>query len=67
MKARLYNIVAINEKHGWKEYMTAFPMSHADCCVMLGKISKHPARRIQLEEVVSVPATSSLVPHEVAQ
>jgi len=51
MSTRLYHLVAINEKNGWKEYLTAFPMTHEECCTMKAKFSAHPARRIQLEEV----------------
>lgn len=53
MQNRQYHIVAINERSGEKTYCTAYPMNHADSCVMLSKFSKHPARRVQLEEVAS--------------
>lgn len=48
---RMYHIVAINEKSGVKTYCTRQPMTHSEACVMLGKFSQHPARRVQLEEV----------------
>jgi hypothetical protein len=48
---KLYHLVAINEKHGWKVYLTGYAMTHAECCTMKSKFSYHPARRIQLEEV----------------
>lgn len=47
---RKYHIVAINERSGAKVYLTRYPDTHEACCVMLRKISKHPARRVQLEE-----------------
>jgi len=50
IRERLYHIVAINEKSGELTYMTQYPDTHENCCVMMGKISKHPARRIQLVE-----------------
>lgn len=50
-RQRLYHLVAINEKGGWKVYLTKYAMTHTECCVMKGKFSSHPARRIQLEEV----------------
>lgn len=48
---RMYHIVAINENTGNKTYMTAYPMTHAECCINLTKITKHSFRRIQLEQV----------------
>lgn len=51
MRERYYHIVAINEKSGAITYMTSYPMTHSECCTMMSKISKHPARRIQLVEV----------------
>jgi len=50
-KERLYHIVAINEKTGNKTYLTAYPMNHKKCCVMLSKQSHYPTIRKQLEEV----------------
>jgi hypothetical protein len=52
---RRYHLVAISEKDGWKEYLTSYPMTHKECCVMkarfsLGRKTQYPARRIQLED-----------------
>jgi hypothetical protein len=47
---RLYHIVAINERSGRKEYLTAYPMPHQPACVMLLKQGIHPLVRKQLEE-----------------
>jgi hypothetical protein len=47
---RLYHIVAINERKGWKVRMTAYPTTHQEACVILSKIGYHPVRRAQLEE-----------------
>jgi len=51
MKNRLYHIVAINERTGQKTYMTVYPVTHEAAVNNLNRISKHPARRVQLEEV----------------
>jgi hypothetical protein len=45
-----FHIIAINEKTNRKTYMTASSLSHDEACVMLSKINKHPARRVQLEQ-----------------
>lgn len=50
MTARLYHLVAINEKTNKKTYLTGYPMTHEECCIMKGKFSYHPLRRIQLEQ-----------------
>lgn len=57
---RMYHIVAINERTRNKEYMTGYAMPHDQACVMLKKISAHPARRVQLEEVE--PGDFKLIP-----
>lgn len=51
-RARLYHLVAVNERHGWKVYLTAAPVTHHAACVMKARFSVHPARRVQLEEVL---------------
>lgn len=48
---RKFHIVAINQRTGAKTYMTAYPASHREACTMLSKISAHPARRVQLEQI----------------
>lgn len=48
---RKYNLVAINEKTGKQVLLTAYPMTHSECCTMKSKFSYHPARRIQLVQV----------------
>lgn len=53
MESRRYHIVAINERSGDKTYCTSYPMNHEAACVNLSKFSKHPARRMQLEEVAA--------------
>jgi hypothetical protein len=51
MKQRMYHVVAINEKSGKKVVVTGYPMTHQECCILLSKLTPHPARRLQLEEV----------------
>lgn len=51
---RLYHIVRVNDKTGARTTMTAFPMSHKECCTVLSKmldISRYPDLRNILEEV----------------
>lgn len=50
---RLYHVVAINERTGDKTYMTDCPMPHHYANTNRMKFSHHPARRIQLEEVIN--------------
>jgi hypothetical protein len=51
-KARLYHLVAINEKTGNKVYLTRYPTSHAQCMTMKSKQSDRVSYvRIQVEEV----------------
>lgn len=51
MKTRLYNLVAKNNQTDKKVYLTGYPMTHEECCIMKAKFSYHPLRRIELEEV----------------
>lgn len=51
MTARLYHLVAINEKTNKKTYLTGYPMTHEECCIMKSKFNPHKDVRIQLEEV----------------
>lgn len=48
---RLYHVVVIVERTGRKEYMTATPVTHAEGCTILRKLTRYPWRREQLEEV----------------
>ena len=47
----LFHVVAINERTGAKVYMTGAPVTHAEGCTILRKISTYPGRRVQLEPV----------------
>lgn len=53
INGRKYHLVTINERSGHKTQVTGYPMSHAECCTMKSKMTEHPARRIQLEEVAA--------------
>ena len=46
---RLYHVVAIH-KHG-VTYMTRHPVTHAEGCTLMVKLTIHPCRTIQLQEV----------------
>lgn len=48
-KVRLYHLVVINERTGVKVYLTGYPMTHAECCVMKSKNNR--PNRISFEEV----------------
>jgi hypothetical protein len=53
---RLYHVVAINERTGRKEYLTATPCTHQEGVTIMSKITRRPKGlglrvRIQLEEV----------------
>jgi hypothetical protein len=48
---RLYHVVAINERTGYTVRMTAYPCTHEEGCTIMGKLLRHPARRVQLEEI----------------
>jgi hypothetical protein len=51
---RLYNIIAINDRdESFRVQMNAYPLTHDEACANLRKISKHPSRRVQLEERVA--------------
>lgn len=50
MIPRLYHVVAVNEKTGRRERLTAYPMHHDHACENKSRFSDHPARRIELEE-----------------
>lgn len=47
---RLYNVVAINERSRRKVICTSKPLSHDEACVILGKLTRHPAARLMLEQ-----------------
>jgi len=47
---RRYHVVAINERTGRKDYLTATPDTHAACCTILSKQTPHKDVRKQLEE-----------------
>lgn len=53
--ARLYHIVAINERTGRKTYLTSYPDTHEHCCTIMSKQSDATklACRIYLEEIVN--------------
>lgn len=52
MSERLYHVVAVVSKTGEKIYMTSSPVTHAEGCTLLSKLTKYPWRREMLEEVV---------------
>ena len=47
---RKYHIVAVNDKASIRVQMTGYPMPHADCMVMISKITRYPWRRLILVE-----------------
>lgn len=54
---RTYHVVAINEKTGYTEYLTATPVTHREGCIIIRKLHPRPRGaawcvRIQLEEVI---------------
>lgn len=54
MTERLYHIVRVNDRTGERIRLTGYPMPHADCMVMMGKlidIRRYPQLRHVLEEV----------------
>jgi hypothetical protein len=53
--ARLYHVVAINEKSGALTLCTSTPVTHDEGCVLLGRFGSHPLRRIQLEPAPAQP------------
>lgn len=48
---RLYHVVVVNMKTGQKVYMTSSPVTHAEGCTILSKMTKHSFRQEMLEEV----------------
>lgn len=55
--ARSYHVVVINERTEVKTYMTAMPVTHAEGCTILGKITDYKWLRKQLEEVAPLTMT----------
>lgn len=53
-RQRLYNLVAINERTGFKEYLTSSPVTHSEANTMRTKFNPHKDVRIQLEGVGEV-------------
>ncbi len=47
---RLYHVVVIRNDNGEKVYMTSTPVTHAEGCTILSKMTRYPWRREQLEE-----------------
>lgn len=47
---RVYNVVAVNERSGRKVMCTSKPLPHHEACVILGKLTRHPAARLMLEQ-----------------
>lgn len=48
---RMYHVVAVHEKTGKVTRATATPVTHREGVTIMSKFSRHPSRRIQLEEV----------------
>lgn len=48
---RLFHVVVVNNQTGRKVYMTATPVTHAEGCTLLSKLTKYSWRRELLEEV----------------
>lgn len=53
--SRIYNVVVINQKTGLKVRMNAAPVTHAEGCTWLSKITDYNWRRKQLEEIPQTP------------
>lgn len=49
---RLYHLDAVNNRTGRRERVTAYPMPHAQAVENKSRFSYHPARRIELVEVI---------------
>lgn len=49
---RMYHVIVKNIKTGVKVYMTAYPVTHAEGCTLLSKLTKYKWRQEMLEEVV---------------
>jgi hypothetical protein len=49
--SRLYHVVVIRERDGQVTRMTATPVTHAEGCTIMRKITRYPWRRVQLAEV----------------
>lgn len=47
---RLYNLVAINEREGFRVLLNSSPLTQKQASTMRSKCSQHPARRLVLEE-----------------
>lgn len=56
--SRRYNLVAINEKTGKKTVISSSPMTHTEAVTVKNKMTDHPARRVQLEEISPSAAPS---------
>lgn len=50
---RRYHIVAISEDNGAWTRMSAYPLTHAEACTNLGKLTAHKSRRLMLVEAQS--------------
>jgi hypothetical protein len=48
---RLYHVVVINRKTGQKVQMTGEPVTHAEGCTILSKLTKYPWRIETLEQL----------------
>lgn len=42
MRKRLYHVVAINERSGFEERLTGYPVEHKEACTILRKQSERP-------------------------
>jgi hypothetical protein len=51
---RLYHLVAVNDRTGYREAVTARPDTHAACATMQSRFNLHPDVRLVLEEQPSV-------------
>ena len=60
MNERTYHIDSVHMVTGVRTRMTRYPMSHAECCVMLRKFTQHPHRRLELVEVVKYDLDANL-------
>lgn len=47
---RLYHVVAVNNRTNKRTRVTGYAMSHAQCCTMKSKFTRHPTRSMELEE-----------------
>jgi hypothetical protein len=53
--SRFYRVIWVRDDRNTRGIMADGPLTHAEACTIVSKITVYPWRRIMLEEIVGTP------------